>query len=468
VVASVPFTLLNPIVGSALLAAVVTEGAVPFPRGEVVPDLAAAHDPAQTYALYAPRSVDPAKPAPILYLLDPRGRALVPIERFRAAADATGVVLASSYRSRSDVADDPNLPALQAMWADTHARLRIDDARVYVAGFSGTARAACYMADAAPGAIAGVIGAGAGFPYERRPRRDLPFLYFGAVGDTDFNYGEMQELERRFADLGLVYRLEVFPGGHDWMTGEVATAALRFLELRAVRDGRRPGDSDLVAAAFARDAERARTLEAAGRAFEAARQWSWIARDYEGLRDVDEARARAAALAAAARRDEGERVARERREERRVEQAQAVLARAVSGGDEPWPPARVVAQIDVERLRKRAPEDSEEGRSARRVLNAVFVQAAHYLPRDAHRRGEDGRAALYLFVAAAIRPEDPQVWYRLAAAESRSGHRRQAVEALGKAVEAGFADAERLGADPDFERLRPDPEFQAVAARVGR
>src|SRR6185295_8231282 len=131
-----------------------------LPRGAVVETLAAATDPTQTYALYLPSAYDATSPAPVLYVLDPRGRALLALERFREASEATGVILASSYRSRSDEPTDPNLPALRAMWADTHARLRIDDRRVYVGGFSGTARAACLMADLAPGTIAGVIAAG--------------------------------------------------------------------------------------------------------------------------------------------------------------------------------------------------------------------------------------------------------------------------------------------------------------------
>src|SRR2546426_2810895 len=176
------FTFLNSIIRSflSLCPLVLPQGAEPtaWPRGEIVEGLAAAADPGQTYAVYVPSSHDPAQPAPILYLLDPRGRARLPIERFRAAAEATGVVLASSYRSRSDEPTDPNLPALRALWADTHARLAIDDRRVYVGGFSGTARAAWLMADLAPGRIAGVIAAGAGFPAGHPPRRDTPFLFF--------------------------------------------------------------------------------------------------------------------------------------------------------------------------------------------------------------------------------------------------------------------------------------------------
>ncbi len=463
------FTSLNALINSVLSLAV-AGGMVAgpdLPRGAVIETLAAAGDATETYALYLPSGYDPPLPAPVLYLLDARGRALVPLERFREASEATGVILASSYRSRSDEPIDPNLPALRAMWADTHARLRIDDRRVYLGGFSGTARAACLMADMAPGAISGVIAAGAGFPAGHPPRRDTPFAYFGAVGDADFNYGEMQELDRALAGLERPYRLEVFEGPHDWMPQEVATAALRWMELRAVSNARRGPSPLLVAAAWDRDVARAAALEASGRAFEARRQWTWMARDYEGLHALDAARQRGEALATAARVEERGRVARERREGQRLSEAQQVLARAASPEAEPLRLPRIISELQIEALRKRAAAEGEDARAARRFLNGVFAQTAFYLPRDARARGDLERAALFLSVASFIRPEDPQVWYRLAATESLKGRRQQAVDALQRAVERGFADGARLESDTDFDRLRQDPDFRGLAARLG-
>jgi dienelactone hydrolase len=434
-----------------------------------VTSLVAAGDPDHSYALYIPSTSDPKGLAPILYILDPRGRAVVALDRFRAAAEATGVVLASSYDSRSDViGPDPNLPALRAVWNDTHARLRIDERRVYVAGFSGTARAACVLADAARGTIAGVIAAGAGFAPGHPPRRDTSFAFFGATGDADFNFVEAQELERALFDLGLSYRIESFPGPHDWMPEEVATAALRWMELRAVAGGRREPSPDLLATAWARDEKRAADLEAEQRSFEARRQWTWMVRDYDGLRDVAPARARAEALAPAAQADDRERRRRESRERQWTEDAQRVLAQAKARGDEPWPVGRIVSELQIERRRAQASADTEDARVARRALNSLFVQTAFYLPREAEARGDHAQAVLFLSVATTIRPEEPQAWYRLAAAESRSGRTRQAVEALRHALEAGFDDGARIAADSDFDRVRADAGFRGLLARLGR
>ena len=135
--------------------------------GRVTEKVVCREQPAQSYALYLPPAYTADKRWPILYLLDARGRALLPVERFREAAATYGWILASSYDSRSDTKDDPNTPALQAMWRDTHARLAIDERRAYLAGFSGGARASVAIALAAPKAIAGVIGCGAGLHDDR-------------------------------------------------------------------------------------------------------------------------------------------------------------------------------------------------------------------------------------------------------------------------------------------------------------
>ncbi len=444
-----------------LIAALALPAAEPaLPRGRVLESLHG-EDPEQTYALYLPSTHDPARPAPIVYLLDPRGRALVPLERFRPGAEALGFVLASSYRSRSDEATDPNTPALRAMWADTHARLALDDRRAFLAGFSGTARAACALAAAAQGAVAGVIGAGAGFVTSQAPRRDLGFLYYGAVGDTDFNYDEMQELDRTLHDLDVPYRFEVFPGPHDWMPEAVATRALEWMALQS------SPPEDLVEASWNRDVGRAREMEATGRLQDAWRLWSWISRDYAGRRDTTEARTHAAALAASDTRKAAEKAERKRRERERatVERAQQSIALARTSND-PTALPTLLSALQIADLRRRARGEGEEGLSAQRVLNSIQSQVAFYLPRDASQRGAYAEAALFLTIASEIRPDDAQVWYRLAAAQARAGRPKKALDALGRALDAGFSDRARLEGDADLASLRRDPGFPPLLARL--
>ena len=160
-------------------------------------------------------------------------------ERFRAGAEKYGYILASSNNSQSDGPIEPNIEAMRAMWTDTHGRLRIDDRRVYAAGFSGTVRAACLLARTAPGTIAGIVGAGAGFPFDAPPRKGDPFVFFGTVGDKDFNYYEVTDLEPQLAAAGIAHRIEIFDGVHQWPPEELATRALGWMEIQAMKAGTR-------------------------------------------------------------------------------------------------------------------------------------------------------------------------------------------------------------------------------------
>src|SRR5947208_9829074 len=72
-----------------------------LPRGRVVEHVRAESDSAWSYALYLPSSWTAEKSWPVLILLDPGGRATVPVERFRAAAERRGWVVMSSYDTRN-------------------------------------------------------------------------------------------------------------------------------------------------------------------------------------------------------------------------------------------------------------------------------------------------------------------------------------------------------------------------------
>src|SRR2546430_7470680 len=71
----------------------------------------------------------------------------------------------SSYSALSDSRPEPSDAAVNAMLAAT-AGWSIDTSRLYLAGFSGTARAALAFAVALRGHVAGVIAAGGAVGFE--------------------------------------------------------------------------------------------------------------------------------------------------------------------------------------------------------------------------------------------------------------------------------------------------------------
>lgn len=435
-------------------------GADDLSPGKVVDQIVCRGKPDQSYALFLPSSYGRTRPAPILYLLDPRGRALLALERFREAADAFGWILASSYGSRSDTKDDPNTPALQAMWNDTHERLAIDARRAYVGGFSGTTRFAVALALGAPKVFAGIVGCGAGFPEGRRSYASLPFVYFGTAGDRDFNYYEVRQLDADLEKAKAIHRIEYFDGGHDWPPPDLARRAVAWMEVSAMRSGARPQDPALAAGLLAADLSRADAQSAGGRRAEAGVSYAHAAEDYRGLADVGPAETKAAALAASAEvrrawKDAAERDDRDRAALRRLSQK---IQAAVRDPEIPAP-AELSAELGIPALRHRAASGSPEERlSAERLLANLRVETSFYLPEDLLERGDAAHARLMLQVAAEIDPDNPLTDYNLAAADARTGQKGRAKRELESAVEKGFRRFELLDQDPDFASLRSDPD----------
>src|SRR5687767_13876267 len=118
--------------------------------------LSAATDTTQQFALTLPAGYSRDRRWPLLILMDPRGRALIPLDCFSPLAEQLGYVVMSSYNTRSDERVDPNPAAVNAMLAHATGNLSIDESRLYLAGFSGTARAAWMMAAELKGHIAGI------------------------------------------------------------------------------------------------------------------------------------------------------------------------------------------------------------------------------------------------------------------------------------------------------------------------
>ena len=71
------------------------------PRGRVIEAVKCAADPSQSYALYLPSTYSPDRAWPVLMGFHPgaRGRAIV--EKYRAAAEQYGYVVAGSNNSRN-------------------------------------------------------------------------------------------------------------------------------------------------------------------------------------------------------------------------------------------------------------------------------------------------------------------------------------------------------------------------------
>lgn len=212
-------------IAAALLAAVTLAAQTPLKTGQVIERVDVREHPGQTYALYVPTSYTADRPWPVLYCLDPGARGRNPVERFAAAAEKAGVIVAGSNNSRNGPLP-PAQEAINLMLMDTHERLNIDDTRLYAAGLSGGARLA--LGWGMGGHLAGVIASSAGFPNVSAPKQ-VPFRAYFTSGYDDFNHNELYRVSRELAAHKIPHRFVEFEGGHEWLPASLTDEALAYL-----------------------------------------------------------------------------------------------------------------------------------------------------------------------------------------------------------------------------------------------
>ena len=280
----------SPVAAAALLVIAVGVSRVraqDLPRGVVIDDVKCADDAAQSYALYLPSTYRPDRASSLLIGFHPgaRGRAIV--ETYQAAAEQYGYIVAGSNTSRNG----PwaiSMASVSAMSSDLGQRFSVDVNRLYLTGLSGGARVALQVA-LTNKHIAGVIASSAGYP-DNKPRASVSFPLFGTAGSDDFNYIEMRQLDRK---LTSPHRLAVFSGGHTLPPPPVALEAIEWLELQAMKSGRRPKDPALIERLFAK---RQQLVESSASEPAAVHLLEAASEDFSGLRDVSAEAARAADL----------------------------------------------------------------------------------------------------------------------------------------------------------------------------
>jgi dienelactone hydrolase len=248
-----------------------------LPRGTIVDDVKCAADPSQSYALYLPSAYSADRKWSLLLAFHPGARGRAMVEKYQAAAEQYGYIIAASNTSRNGPWS-VSVAAVKAMSGDVLERFSIDPRRIYATGMSGGARVAMMIA-LSNDAIAGVIASSAGYP-DSQPRANVKFAVFGTAGTDDFNYVEMQMLDRK---LKSPHRLAIFNGGHTLPPDSVALEAIEWMEIQAMKSSRRTRDDALIARMIE---TRRRAIEALTDPAEMVHALEAFVADFDGLHDT--------------------------------------------------------------------------------------------------------------------------------------------------------------------------------------
>ncbi len=434
----------------------------------MIESVTTAENKEQSYAVYLPSNYSPENKWPVFYIFDPEGEGVRPVRIFQAAAEKYGFIIFGSNNNRNGLGNAIQSEMIKTFWKDTHARFAIDQQRTYAAGYSGGARLANNFAYSCKGCIAGVISCGAGFPPEFPLDKNLPYAIFGTAGFNDFNYPEMVKLDRSLAKLGVPHHLAKFDGGHDWLTEELTFAAIEWFNLQAMKTGRLAKDAAFIKDTLAKRETEADKLLKSSQILEAYDKYASIARDMPGLVNSSQIAEKLNNISKDkvykdALEQEKELFARQSATVRRIISTAADLLDAEAKTNT----ARAIfAEIAKIRELAKAKEDSGERRLARRILHAILAEsnesAAYiYMPQKDYKS-----AAANFELASLVRPENPYIEINLSRALVLDGRKKEALEALSRAVEKGFNDCSLLAADEAFVPLQNNKDFLKLKTSI--
>ena len=441
----------------------------PLVAGQVIEKVLCAGLLGQSYALYLPSNYSPSKRWPILYAFDPGGRGRIPVTLYKDAAEKHGYIVAGSNNSQN-FTNDPPERSIVAIWQDTHQRFSLDEHRTYTTGFSGGARTATMVALRCPVcAVTGVIAHGAGYPNSDKPSQKDTFLYFAAVGNLDFNWGEIVELRRGREELGLPYRVEVFDGEHQWAPAEVMQEAIEWMQLKAMQTGSLPRDDTFIGQFFSEMEVRAREAENRRDAIAQLSAYRSLVSDFSGLREVGRYGEKLAALTRSGLLKEAF-----KKEQDEIREQES-LTQKISG------PLSRVGDIVIrdqsglsESVREgmnQLKEDAAHSKNTEKRL--VRLRAFHDLWAQGIEAGQaellakhSARAENYFQLMADVAPD--AWWPLLLLAETRSamGNHKQAIKDLREGIRRGLKNAEVIEKDESLQPLRSEPEFQKMLSEL--
>jgi predicted esterase len=435
--------------------------------GVVISKVVCAAHAEQSYALYLPSYYTPGRRWPIVYVFDPLARGDVPVELMKGAAERYGYIVAGSNNSQNGPWK-PQIEAAQAVSEDTQARLMIDARRVYFAGLSGGARFAAALAQRC-GCAAGVLLNSAGFTPAAAAGPDGSFSVFATAGTTDFNRGEVVDMDGKLGALHYFHAFREFDGPHEWAPASVMNEGFAWLRLMAMKSGREKIDAAFVSEQISAAQTRAKKLELGGDIYGGWKEYLQAADTFDGLGDVAEFRQRAAALKKEkAVRDGAKRERQEFDEQMRM--SAGISSGLASLGQDSS--NRLDARNDLERqiaeLRGRAEHEKNprEARVMQRALAGIFVEAIE-AGNGRFDAKDNSLARTYFELALDAQPDSVWALDLLAIARAADGDRKGTFEALRRAKEKSkdvAAFCAWLKDEPMLAKFRDTPEFRALLA----
>lgn len=425
-------------------------------KGKVIKKIVCNGNESHSYSVYLPSNYTSEKKWPVIYCFDPSARGSIAVEQFKSAGEQYGYIVIGSNNSQNG----PNIPIndiVKNMVKDSQTKFSIDDNRVYTAGLSGGARIASLVANASKGYIVGVIACSGGFPPDLKPSRSIPFIFFSTAGTEDFNFTELNQLHRTLDEFSIPNKLEIFEGGHVWAPEEVTIQAIEWMEIQAMRMGKKAKNGTLIDQLLKKRLEKAKSYE--GNLLYSYSEYASLVADFKGLIDTTEFEKTLLKLKDSKELKQVLKQQKEQEEQEKNTINQFLSLKANLSNLENRTSTIQELKNLIQNTRKQA---DEKGLTlAKRELG--FFLANIYEEVNRLIAQKDYELAVINFELALIaKPTNPRLLYNLSFIYSLKGEKKKAIETLKKAVENGFKDIDEINNNKAFDFIREDTKFKKI------
>ncbi len=428
-----------------------------FQPGVIYDSVSCLRYPGESYALCLPKVYNATKKFPVIFFFDAQARGWLPVRRYQPLADSFGFMLVASNNSKNGLSATARNHIIYHFMQDVEQRFSVDPDRIYTGGFSGGARIAAGIGLSNKD-IAGVIGCAAGFPQLDHVTNNR-LAYVGIIGNKDFNYLEMKELNRQLEAAHWNHCLLVFDGHHQWPPWQTMKDAFYFMQTEAMRRQLIPVEKHLIAR-LRTDFDQKRRLAIQNNKpllqLQTDRQ---LVAFLNGLAPMDiyEKEIRELLQNPVLKKQQQQQIFLKKEEQR----WQQIYSKALGTRDVGW---WENALGNLSHMGKRAnPPDKKQ--MVRRLYNYLSLMA--YLYADGSlKNNQVAVAGKYLMIYEKVDPTNPEVYFLKALRYAMEGKTDAILPSLQKAADNGFKDIKRLEDNSYFSGLRQTRIFRKILLQV--
>ncbi len=428
-----------------------------FKPGVVYDSINGSLNPGESYALYLPKNYSATEKLPVLFFFDAHARGWLPVRKYKTLADSFHFILAASNESKNGQPAQKRNQIIYHFMQDVEQRFSIDPGRVYTGGFSGGARVAAGIGLSNKD-IAGVIGCAAGFPKLNHIVNNR-LAYVGIVGNTDFNFLEMKQLDYELEAAHWHHSLLIFDGHHQWPPAETMKRAFDFLQTDAMRRQLIPVNKHLIVRLKTDfEKERKQAIRNNNPLLQRRTDQQLVA-FLKGLTPVGtyEKEIQKLLQNSLLKQQQRQQVILKKEEQK----WQQIYVRAFENRDIGWWRNALDHLSGMQKSAKTPPEKQ----MIKRLFNYLSLMA--YLYADGSLNNNQATAAgKYLMIYEKVDPTNPEVYFLKALHYAMEGKTGAILPALQKAANEGFRNAKRMEDNRYFSGLRQTRTFRKILLRV--